>query len=77
MHRNLGPNRFCAGRAPITDFDEPNTYAPNPDWPACRGESLRLDHHPRLWPGLFGTAFLPSWAVHTVEDRRPIVAFGP
>jgi agmatine deiminase len=36
MQRNLGPNRFCGGQAPVTDFRQPNTYAPNPDWPACR-----------------------------------------
>jgi agmatine deiminase len=36
MHRNLGPNRFCGGHAPITDYSQPNTYAPNPDWPACK-----------------------------------------
>jgi len=36
MQRNLGPNRFCGGGAPRTDYDQPNTYAPNPDWPACK-----------------------------------------
>ncbi len=36
MQRNLGPGRFCGGQAPVTDYDEPNTYAPSPDWPACR-----------------------------------------
>jgi agmatine deiminase len=36
MQRNLGPDRFCGGEAPVTDFRQPNTYAPNPDWPACR-----------------------------------------
>ncbi len=36
IQRNLGPGRFCGGQAPVTDYDEPNTYAPNPDWPACR-----------------------------------------
>lgn len=36
MQRNLGPGRFGGGRAPATDFSQPNTYAPNPDWPACR-----------------------------------------
>ncbi len=35
MQRNLR-NRFCSGQAPINDFNQPNTYAPNPDWPACR-----------------------------------------
>ena len=46
MQRNLGPNRFCGGQAPITDFTQPNTYAPNPDWPRCRAlverEYLRM-----------------------------------
>ena len=36
MQRNLGPNRFCGGQAPETDYGQPNTYAPNPDWPACK-----------------------------------------
>lgn len=36
MQRNLGPGRFCGGQAPVTDYSQPNTYAPNPDWPACR-----------------------------------------
>ena len=36
IQRNLGPNRFCGGQAPVTDYGQPNTYAPNPDWPACR-----------------------------------------
>ena len=36
MQRNLGPDRFCGGEAPVTDFSQPNTYAPNPDWPACK-----------------------------------------
>jgi agmatine deiminase len=36
MQRNLGPGRFCGGRAPVTDFRQPNTYAPNPDWKACK-----------------------------------------
>jgi agmatine deiminase len=36
MQRNLGPGRFCGGQSPVTDFDQPNTYAPNPDWPACK-----------------------------------------
>ena len=36
IQRNLGPNRFCGGQAPVTDYDQPNTYAPNPDWPACK-----------------------------------------
>ncbi len=36
IQRNLGPNRFCGGQAPVTDYNQPNTYAPNPDWPACK-----------------------------------------
>jgi agmatine deiminase len=36
IQRNLGPGRFCGGQAPSTDYDQPNTYAPNPDWPACK-----------------------------------------
>lgn len=36
IQRNLGPGRYCGGQAPMTDFSQPNTYAPNPDWPACR-----------------------------------------
>jgi agmatine deiminase len=30
MQRNLGPHRFCRGRAPLPDFSQPTTYAPNP-----------------------------------------------
>lgn len=36
LQRNLGPNRFCGGQAPANEFTQPNTYAPNPDWPACK-----------------------------------------
>ncbi len=36
IQRNLGPDRFCGGHAPVTDYSQPNTYAPNPDWAACR-----------------------------------------
>ncbi len=36
IQRNLGPDRFCGGQAPVTDDSEPNTYAPNRDWPACK-----------------------------------------
>jgi agmatine deiminase len=36
MQRNLGPDRFCGGQAPVTDYSQPNTYTSNPDWPACR-----------------------------------------
>ena len=36
IQRNLGPNRFCGGRAPVTDYKQPNTYAQNPDWTACK-----------------------------------------
>ncbi|HEU4390724.1 MAG TPA: agmatine deiminase family protein, partial [Blastocatellia bacterium] len=46
IQRNLGPNRFCGGQAPVTDYSQPNTYAPNPDWPACKNlveaEYLRM-----------------------------------
>ena len=36
MQRNLGPNRFCGGPAPVTDFNQPNTYAPSSDWQSCK-----------------------------------------
>src|SRR5262249_8543105 len=36
IQRNLGPNRFCGGQAPVTDYSQPNTYAPNPDFSACK-----------------------------------------
>jgi Porphyromonas-type peptidyl-arginine deiminase len=36
IQRNLGPNTFCGGEAPVTDLSQANTYAPHPDWPACR-----------------------------------------
>jgi agmatine deiminase len=46
MQRNLGPNRFCGGQAPVTDYGQPNTYAPNPDWPACK--ALVEDEYRRM-----------------------------
>ncbi len=46
MQRNLGPNRFCGGQAPVTDYDQPNTYAPNPDWPRCK--ALVEDEYRRM-----------------------------
>jgi len=36
MQRNLGPNRFCGGQAPETNYDQPNTYKQNTDWLACK-----------------------------------------
>jgi agmatine deiminase len=36
MQRNLGPGKFCGGSPLVTDFSQPNTYAPHPDWPACQ-----------------------------------------
>jgi len=36
IQRNLGRDRFCGGEDPVTDYGQPNTYAPNPDWPACK-----------------------------------------
>jgi agmatine deiminase len=44
MQRNLGPNRFCGGQAPVTDYNQPNTYAPNPDWLACKALIEREYH---------------------------------
>jgi agmatine deiminase len=46
IQRNLGPGRFCGGQAPVTDYGEPNTYAPNPDWPAC--QALVEDEYRRM-----------------------------
>jgi agmatine deiminase len=47
MQRNLGPGRFCGGEAPVTDYDEPNTYAPNPDWTACKA-LVEAEYHRML-----------------------------
>jgi agmatine deiminase len=36
IQRNMGPGRFCGGPAPVTDYSQPNTYAPSPHWSECK-----------------------------------------
>ena len=44
MHRILRPGLFCGGQAPVTDFSQPNTYAPNDHWPLSgRSWSRNID----------------------------------
>ena len=57
MQRNMGPNRFCGGQAPVTDFDQPNTYAPNPDWPACK---VRVENEYRRMLGARKVIWIPT-----------------
>jgi agmatine deiminase len=60
IQRNLGPNRFCGGQAPVTDYSQPNTYAPNPDWPACR--ALVEDEYRRML-GVQKVIWIPTGVV--------------
>ncbi len=57
MQRNMGPNRFCGGQSPVTDFDQPNTYAPNPDWPACKA---RVENEYRRMLGVKKIIWIPT-----------------
>ena len=36
MQRNLGPERFFVGKAPVQDESSPTAYAPSAEWNACR-----------------------------------------
>jgi agmatine deiminase len=57
IQRNLGPNRFCGGEAPVTDYDQPNTYAPSPDWPSCRA---RVEREYRRMLGVSKVIWVPT-----------------
>lgn len=60
IQRNLGPDRFCGGQAPVTDYDQPNTYAPNPDWPACR---ILVEKEYRRMLGVRKVIWIPTGVV--------------
>jgi agmatine deiminase len=60
IQRNLGPGRFCGGQAPVTDYDRPNTYAPNPDWPACK---LRVEQEYRRMLGATKIIWIPTGVI--------------
>ena len=71
MQRNLGPNRFCGGQAPVTDYDQPNTYAPNPDWPACK---LLVEHEYRRMLGVKKVIWVPTGVVEDNGTFRGALA---
>jgi agmatine deiminase len=63
IQRNLGPGRFCGGQAPVSDYDQPNTYAPNPDWPACK---QRVENEYRRMLGAAKIIWIPTGVI---EDQ--------
>ena len=71
MQRNLGPNRFCGGQAPVTDYDQPNTYAPNPDWPACK---VLVEHEYRRMLGVKKVIWVPTGVVEDNGTFRGALA---
>jgi len=60
MQRNLGPYRFCGGQAPVTDYDQSNTYTPNPDWPDCK---TRVENEYRRMLGARKFIWLPTGVI--------------
>src|SRR5262249_44674617 len=71
MQRNLGPNRFCGGQAPVTDYSRPNTYAPNPDWPACR---RLVEQEYRRMLGAKKVIWIPTGAIEDNGTYRGALA---
>jgi agmatine deiminase len=71
MQRNLGPKRFCGGRAPVTDFDQPNTYAPNPDWPACKA---LVENEYRRMLGVKKIIWIPTGVIEDTGTFRGALA---
>jgi agmatine deiminase len=71
MQRNLGPGRFCGGRAPLTDYEQPNTYAPNPDWPGCK--ALVEDEYRRML-GVKKVIWVPTGVVEDNGTFRGALA---
>ena len=67
MQRNLGPRRFCGGQAPVTDFTQPNTYAPNPDWPACK---LLVEAEYRRVLGVKKVIWIPAGVIEDTGTFR-------
>jgi len=71
MQRNLGPNRFCGGRPPVTDIDQPNTYAPNPDWPACKA---LVENEYRRMLGVKKIIWVPTGVIEDTATFRGAMA---
>ncbi len=71
IQRNLGPNRFCGGHAPVTDYAEPNTYAPNPDWPACK---RRVEDEYRRMLGVKKIIWVPTGIIEDNGTFRGALA---
>ncbi len=67
MQRNLGPNRFCGGQAPVTDFNQPNTYAPNPDWAACK---ILVENEYRRMLGVEKVIWIPAGIIEDMGTFR-------
>jgi agmatine deiminase len=67
IQRNLGPGRFCGGQAPVTDYARPNTYAPNPDWPACRA---RVEREYRRMLGVRKVIWVPAGVSEDIGTFR-------
>ena len=67
IQRNLGPHRFCGGQAPVTDFTQPNTYAPNPDWPACK---LLVEAEYRRMLGVRKVIWVPAGVIEDTGTFR-------
>ena len=67
MHRNLGPGLFCGGQAPVTDFSQPNTYAPNVDWPRCRA---LVEQEYRRMLGARKVIWIPTGAIEDTGTFR-------
>jgi agmatine deiminase len=71
MQRNLGPGRFCGGQSPITDFDRPNTYAPNTDWPACK---VLVENEYRRMLGVKKFIWVPTGMIEDTGTFRGALA---
>ncbi len=71
MQRNLGPGRFCGGEAPVIDEREPSTYAPNPDWPACRA---LVESEYRRMLGVRKIIWLPTGVIEDTGTFRGALA---
>lgn len=71
IQRNLGPNRFCGGRAPITDDTQPNTYAQSPDWTACKS---RVEREYKRMLGARKVVWIPTGVVEDNGTFRGALA---
>ena len=67
MHRNLGPGLFCGGQAPVTDVSQPNTYAPNADWPRCRA---LVEREYRRMLGARKVIWIPTGVIEDTSTSR-------